>query len=93
VTFSADAFAAPTGKPVELHGAKTVSKGAATAAGRAGQSQLALVDGSVGIVFAPAGHLRVVLMPTVNADRKVTRLDVIADPDRLRQMRFALLPD
>ena len=24
---------------------------------------------------------------------RVTRLDVIADPDRLRRMRFALLPD
>ncbi len=23
----------------------------------------------------------------------ITRLDVIADPDRLRRMRFALLPD
>jgi RNA polymerase sigma-70 factor (ECF subfamily) len=61
--------------------------------GRAADSQLALVDGSVGIVFAPGGHLRVVLMPTVSADRKVTRLDVIADPERLRRMQFALLPD
>jgi len=66
------------------------------------------VGGSVGIVFAPdgclrpgprrrdrqtEGHLRVVLMPTVSVDRKITRLDVIADPDRLRRMQFALLPD
>jgi len=32
-------------------------------------------------------------MPTVSVDRKITRLDVIADPDRLRRMQFALLPD
>jgi hypothetical protein len=30
---------------------------------------------------------------TRNELLRITRLDVIADPDRLRRMRFALLPD
>jgi hypothetical protein len=34
-----------------------------------------------------------VLLPTVNADRKITELEVIADPDRLRHLQLALLPD
>jgi len=60
---------------------------------RAGQSQLALVDGTVGVVFAPSGHLRVVLALTVNEARQITAIDVIADPDRLQRIRLALLPE
>jgi RNA polymerase sigma factor (sigma-70 family) len=93
VTLTGDAFAVPGGRPTLLHGVDLVSRGAISAASRAWQSQLALVDGSVGIVYAPAGHLQLVLLPTVSADRKITRLDILGDPDRLRQMQFALLPD
>ena len=66
--------------------------GARAASVRAGHSQLALVDGSVGIVFAPAGRLQVVLVLTVSAARRITSIDVIADPDRLRRLRLAMLP-
>jgi hypothetical protein len=58
----------------------------------AGDSRLALVDGAVGIVFAPAGRLRVVLALTVSEARQITAIDVIADPDRLRQLRLSVLP-
>jgi hypothetical protein len=34
-----------------------------------------------------------VLAMGVNAERKITGIDVIADPDRLRELRVALLPD
>jgi RNA polymerase sigma-70 factor (ECF subfamily) len=70
-----------------------VARNAATASGRGGQSQLALIDGAVGIVFAPAGRLQVVLALTVGPARRVTAIDVIADPDRLRRLRLAVLPD
>jgi RNA polymerase sigma-70 factor, ECF subfamily len=93
VTLTADADAVPSGKPARLRGADLVAKGAATSSGRAGHSQLALVNGDVGIVFAPAGRLQVVLALTVSADRKITAIDVIADPGRLRQLRLAVLPD
>ena len=60
---------------------------------RAGQSRLALVNGSVGIVFAPGGRLQVVLALTVSPARRITAIEVIADPDRLRHLRLALLPE
>ena len=93
VTLAADAAATPSGHPATLHGADAVARGAVLASGRAGESRLALVDGSVGIVFAPAGHLRVVLAFTVSQARRITAIDVIADPDRLRELHLALLPD
>jgi hypothetical protein len=47
----------------------------------------------VGIVFAPAGRLQVVLVLTVSPARRITAIQVIADPGRLRRLRLALLPD
>jgi RNA polymerase sigma factor (sigma-70 family) len=93
VTLMADAAATPSGKPVLLRGADMVSRGALASSGRAGHSQLALVDDAVGIVFAPAGRLQVVLVLTVSAARQITAIEVIADPDRLRRLRLAVLPD
>src|SRR5215468_7559074 len=93
VTLTADAAASPAARPVTLHGVDAVARGAVLASGRAGESRLALVDGAVGIVFAPAGHLRVVLILTVSEARKITAMDVIADPDRLRRLSLALLPE
>jgi RNA polymerase sigma factor (sigma-70 family) len=92
VTLRADAAASPARKPAMLRGADFVARGAVLASGRAGQSRLALVDGSVGIVFAPAGQLQVVLALTVGGDR-ITAIEVIADPGRLRGLELAVLPD
>jgi hypothetical protein len=47
----------------------------------------------VGIVFAPAGRLQIVLAFTVSEERKITGIDVIADPDRLHRLRLAVLPE
>ena len=93
VTLAGDAAALPSGRPVRLRGVDAVARGAFAASARAGQSRLALVNDSVGIVFAPAGRLRVVLALTVSPARRITAIDVIADPDRLRRLRLALLPD
>ncbi|HTT51477.1 MAG TPA: sigma-70 family RNA polymerase sigma factor [Streptosporangiaceae bacterium] len=93
VTLTGDATASPSGRPIVLHGAAAVARGAHTASSRAVESRLALVNGDVGIVFAPAGHLRVVLTLSVSADGKITAIEVIADADRLRGLRLALLPD
>ena len=93
VTLTADAAATPSGRPMQLHGAEMVSRGAVAASVRADESQLALVNGDVGIVFAPAGRLQAVLAFTVGPARRITAIDVIADPDRLRRLRLALLPD
>jgi RNA polymerase sigma factor (sigma-70 family) len=93
VTLHADASASPSGRALDRQGVRLVASGAVAASSRAAHSQLALVDGTVGLVFAPAGRLRVVLKLAVSAERKITAMDVIADPDRLRGLRLAILPD
>jgi RNA polymerase sigma factor (sigma-70 family) len=93
VTLAGDGAALPSGKPVRLRGVDAVARGAFASSARAGQSRLALVNGSVGIVFAPAGRLQVVLALTVSPARRITAIEVIADPGRLRRLRLALLAD
>jgi RNA polymerase sigma factor (sigma-70 family) len=93
VVLTADAAASPSGRATGLRGAESVARGAVLASARAGQSQLALVNGQVGIVFAPAGRLQAVLLLTADAERRVTGIEVIADPRRLRGLRLALLPE
>ena len=92
VTLITDAAAAPAGRPLRLRGPEAVSKGAVASAVRARHSQLALVDGRPGIVFAPAGKLQVVLVLTVSAEQKITMINVIAEPGRLRKARLSLPP-
>jgi RNA polymerase sigma factor (sigma-70 family) len=92
VVLTADGATVPSGRPVTLRGAEVVARGAVMSGGRAVSSQLALVNGSIGILYAPAGQLQVVLALTVTGDR-VSAIDVIADPDRLRRLELALLPD
>jgi RNA polymerase sigma factor (sigma-70 family) len=93
VTLTGDAASTPAGRPMTIRGADLVARGAVMAGDRAVHSQLALVDGDVSIVYAPAGQLQVVLALTVSPGRRVTAIDVIADPERLRRLRVAVLPD
>jgi RNA polymerase sigma-70 factor (ECF subfamily) len=83
-----DAAAAASGKPVEVHGARTWATSAVTFAARMQQAEIVLVDGSVGVVFAPGGKLSRVLSITIEHGR-VSRLDVIADPARLDQVELS----
>ncbi|MFF4284885.1 hypothetical protein ACFY0R_06135 [Streptomyces sp. NPDC001633] len=48
----------------------------------------ALVDGTMGIVVAPHGHLLLVLTVRVE-DERITSYEVIADPARLRRLTLA----
>jgi hypothetical protein len=93
VVLTSDAAASPAGRSAELRGAAVVARGAVMSSARAGESRLALVDGTVGIVFAPGGHLQVVLTFAVSAARRITAINVIADPDRLERLQLAVLPD
>lgn len=92
VTLTGDAFVTPAGRPLVLRGVDKVARGAVASAIRAEHSQLALVDGKVGIIYAPAGRLQVVLTFAVSEQRTITGIDIAADPARLRGMRLALLP-
>ncbi|MGE5133067.1 MAG: sigma-70 family RNA polymerase sigma factor [Gemmatimonadota bacterium] len=90
VELHADATAVPSGVPMTLRGAAAVARGAVAASARSRHSQLALVDGSPGIVMAPLGRLVLVLRFTIR-DGKISRIEVIADPARLRQLDLAVL--
>jgi len=93
VVLTSDPQASPAGRPGRLRGPAVVARGAVASSARAGLSQLALVDGSVGVVYAPAGRLQIALAFTVGPAGKITAIDVIADPGRLRRLRVAVLPD
>ncbi len=50
------------------------------------------VNGSGGITVAPDGHLRTLISCTVKGHR-ITKMEVIADPERLRRLNLAVFPD
>jgi RNA polymerase sigma-70 factor (ECF subfamily) len=54
--------------------------------------QLALVDGSVGIILAPGGRLERVLRFTI-AGGKIRECDIIVNPERLRRLEIATLSE
>ncbi len=93
VVLTADAGTTPSGRPATLRGAAQVAKGAMLSSDRAAQSGLAMVDGGVGIVYAPAGRLEIVLVLTASPERKITAIDIIADQDRLQRLELAMPPD
>ncbi|WP_269931817.1 sigma-70 family RNA polymerase sigma factor [Aminobacter sp. HY435] len=87
VVFRADAVASRLGNVAELRGAQAVAN---NFKGRAQSARPALVDGSIGLLIAPMGKLRVVLALTVT-DGRIAAIDAIAAPDRLAQLDVVLL--
>lgn len=92
VVLHADRSVVPTPEPVVVSGARTVAEGAMAATGRARFTGPALVNGSVGLAMAPHGRLFLVLAFTITDDL-ITRIDVVADPDRLDALELAVLDD
>ncbi len=90
VELYADAASVSTGASVTLRGAAVVARTALAGATRSRHAGLALINGSPGIVMAPSGRLALVLAFTIPDDR-ITRIEVIADPDRLGQLDLAVL--
>jgi RNA polymerase sigma factor (sigma-70 family) len=86
----ADQAALPPGAPAVLRGARAVAEGTVLLAPRSRLAELALVNGTVGLVVAPEGKLRYALTFTVEAG-KITEYTVIAAPERLSQLALAVL--
>ena len=86
----ADAAALPPGAAAEVRGADAVARETVLLAGRAAAAELALVDGAVGLVVAPAGRLRAVLLLTFTGDR-IAAYEVVGDPRRLARLSIAVL--
>ena len=78
--------------PHEIRGAANWARQliALARAQRFGQPALVLVDGSVGLVVAPGGKLSRVLVFTF-VSSKITRLEVIGDRARVRELDIAVL--
>jgi RNA polymerase sigma factor (sigma-70 family) len=89
LVFGADAVVSPPAGS-EIRGARAWATQAITYKGMAGVTREALVDGALGVVVAPRGRLQRVLVLTF-AHGLITRMDVIADPARLRTMELAVL--
>jgi len=92
VVLHADRMVVPTPEPITVRGAKAVATGAMAAAERARVTQLALVNGSVGLAMAPRGNLFLVLSFTIT-DEGITEIDIIAEPERVRGLDLAVLED
>jgi RNA polymerase sigma-70 factor (ECF subfamily) len=90
VVITADAVAQPVEAMREIRGAENWAQGAITAARGASAAHPALIDGTLGLVIAPKGRLFRVLRFTL-ADEKIAAIEVIGDPDRLRQLQLAVL--
>ena len=87
VVARADAAAVAAGAAPEVRGAAEV---ATTFAGRARAARPALVDGLVGLAWAPGGRPRVVFDFTTESGR-IVAIDLIADPARLGELELELL--
>jgi RNA polymerase sigma factor (sigma-70 family) len=87
VVARADAAAVAAGAAPEVRGAAEV---ATTFAGRARAARPALVDGLVGLAWAPGGHPRVVFDFTTENGR-IVAIDLIADPAHLGELELELL--
>jgi RNA polymerase sigma-70 factor (ECF subfamily) len=89
VVLRADRAAVHMGASREVHGAAAVAD---TFSGRARFAQPALVNGAVGLLWAPRGRPRVVFGLTITRG-KIVEIDLVADPERLRQLDLAILDD
>jgi RNA polymerase sigma factor (sigma-70 family) len=89
VVVRADASAVRAGASGEVRGAAAVAE---TFSGRARVARPALVNGAVGLVWAPRGRPRVAFRFTIMRGR-IVGIDLVADPDRLRELDLAILND
>lgn len=89
VVVRADAAAVQAGAAPEVRGPAEV---AGTFAGRARAAQPALVDGAVGLAWAPGGQPRVVFDFEIE-DGRIVGVELIADPERLAELDLELLDD
>jgi len=89
VVLRADAAAVQIGAAAEVQGAKAVAD---TFKGRAQAAQPALVNGAAGLVWLAGGEPRVVFEFTTRGE-KIVEIDLLADPERLRQVDVLVLKE
>ena len=87
VVLRADKAAVGMGASRAVRGAPVVAD---TFKGRARVAQTALVDGAIGALWAVGGEPRVVFGFTITRG-KIVAIELLADPDRLRQLELVVL--
>jgi RNA polymerase sigma factor (sigma-70 family) len=93
VVFRVDRTAVPGGASVlEFRGARVVAKNALAFAERSRFTRALLVDGTVGLVMAPGGHLLGVGRLEIRNGR-IAVMEMIADPERLARLELAVLDE
>ena len=89
VVLRADSATVQMGATSEVRGAKAVAE---TFKGRAQAAQRAVVNGAAGLVWVAGGKPRVVFEFTIEHGKIVT-IDLVADPERLRQLELTVLDE
>ncbi len=89
VVLRADRAAVAAGASREIPGAPAVAE---QFSGRARAAQPALVNGAAVLVWAPGGRPRVVFGFTITRG-KIAEIDLVTDPERLRQLDLVVLDD
>ena len=86
-----DEATTPSGVPREIRGARNWARGAVAFSKNVGVHYVepAIVDGTVGLVWAPHGKLQRALRLTF-AQHKIVRVDIIGDPARLRDLSLGV---
>ena len=92
VVVRADRTAVPAGAPTEVRGAPAVARNALAFSMRARFAQVALVNGTAGIIAASRGRLVIVLIFAIRG-RRIVEIDVVTDAERLRQLDLGVLND
>jgi RNA polymerase sigma factor (sigma-70 family) len=87
VIFRADEHALHLGAPVAADGAEAVAR---AASGRAWGAEPGLVDGTVGLVWAPAGRPKVAFSFAIT-DGLIAAINMIADPVALAELDLELI--
>lgn len=85
IVLHADEAGQRMGSPGQVRSAASV---AGVFCGRALGAEVALVDGLVGLMWAPGGHAKVVWELTI-VDGLVRRMNMVAAPESLGEMEFA----
>jgi len=87
IVVRADQPAVEVGASKEVRGAEAV---AGTFSGRARAARAALVGGAVGLVWMQQGQVSMVFDFTIE-DGKVVQIELIADPERIRELEPTIL--
>lgn len=87
-----DETAARAGAPREIRGAHNFAKGAVTFSQIAHQVEPMLINGAVGLAWAPDGKLSRVLAFSIK-DGRIAQVEIIADAARLEKLDLAVLTD